>query len=161
MIRRISTADIPSICKIYNYYINNSIATFEEVEVGVEEMQKRVEQVSTNYPWIVYEEEGAVIGYAYANQWKTRSAYRYSAEATVYLDHLYAGKGVGSKLYGHLISELNKSKIHSLIGGISLPNEASIALHEKFGFRKCAHFSEVGRKFDRWIDVGYWEKIFK
>jgi phosphinothricin acetyltransferase len=161
MIRKISTADIPAICKIYNYYINFSIATFEEVEVGVVEMQKRVEQITTNYPWIVYEEEGAVIGYAYATLWKTRTAYRYSAEATIYLDYQHSGKGIGSKLYEHLLSELLNNKVHSLIGGISLPNEASIALHEKYGFRKCAHFAEVGRKFDQWIDVGYWEKIFK
>jgi len=122
-------------------------------------MERRVNQVTAKFPWIVYEEKGIVIGYAYASSWKERSAYRFSVEGTVYLDKDQIGRGIGIKLYEHLLHELEKNNIHYIIGGISLPNEASVALHERLGFRKCAHFKEVGRKFNQWIDVGYWEKI--
>lgn len=148
MIRNVGKEDIPAICEIYNYYVKHTIITFEEEEVGVKEMEYRIGQ-NTKYPWIVFEVKGNVIGYAYASLWKGRSAYRFSAESTMYLDQQYAGRGIGSKLYESLISELKKNEVHSLIGGIALPNEASIALHEKFGFKKGAHFKEVGRKFDR------------
>lgn len=159
MIRKIEEVDIPSICKIYNYYITNSIITFEEKEVSEMEMGERIEEVTSKYPWLVFEEHMNIVGYAYASPWKGRCAYRFSAEGTIYLDQKYSGKGIGSKLYECLIPELKSKGVHSLIGGIALPNEASVALHEKFGFKKCAHFTEVGRKFDQWIDVGYWEKI--
>lgn len=159
MIRNVIKEDLSAICGIYNYYIRHTIVTFEEQEIDVKEMERRVNQVTTKFPWIVYEENGSVIGYAYASSWKERSAYRFSVEGTVYLDNNHTGKGVGIKLYEHLLHELKKNNIHYIIGGISLPNEASVGLHEKLGFKKCAHFSEVGRKFDQWIDVGYWEKI--
>ena len=105
------------------------------------------------------EDEGQVVGYAYASRWKSRCAYRYSVETTVYLSSAATGKGFGSLLYEHLIAELRQRSIHSLIGGIALPNNASVSLHEKLGFEKVAHFKEVGWKFNQWIDVGYWELI--
>jgi phosphinothricin acetyltransferase len=77
----------------------------------------------------------------------------------VYVDQHRGRSGLGSELYAALIVELQRRSIHSLMGGIALPNPASIALHEKFGFRKVAQFEQVGRKFERWIDVGYWELI--
>ncbi len=98
---------------------------------------------------------------AYATKWKRRFGYRFSAEVTVYLDHVHAGRGIGSKLYDHLLPALRSAGIRVVIGGIALPNAASVALHEKFGFEKVAQFREVGIKFDQWIDVGYWEKILE
>ena len=159
MIRKVTKDDVFIICGIYNYYIRDTIVTFEEQEIDVREMERRVNQVTAKFPWIVYEENGRVIGYAYASSWKERSAYRFSVEGTVYLDKDQIGRGIGIKLYEHLLYELKKNNIHYIIGGISLPNEASVALHERLGFKKCAHFKEVGRKFHQWIDVGYWEKI--
>ena len=102
---------------------------------------------------------GEVVGYAYATKWNRRSAYRFSAEVTVYLDHGRRGRGIGSKLYQQLLPTLQLSGIHVAIGGIALPNNASVALHEKLGFQKVAQFREVGFKFNKWIDVGYWEKV--
>ncbi len=96
---------------------------------------------------------------AYAVLWKARSAYRFSVEITVYVAPGMAGRGIGSMLYSHLFAALQPLGVHAVIGGIALPNEASIALHEKFGMEKVAHFQQVGFKFNRWIDVGYWERI--
>jgi L-amino acid N-acyltransferase YncA len=159
MIRNIETSDAPNICEIYNYYILNSVVTFEEDTVDPIEMTKRIEQITFKLPWIVYEEEGEVLGYAYASEWKSRCAYKHSVESTVYLKQGAMGKGIGSTLYHELIKRLKAKKTHAILGGIALPNDSSIALHEKFGFEKVAQFREVGYKFDRWIDVGYWELI--
>ena len=159
MIRHVRTEDVQQICEIYNHFILHTFITFEEEEVREEEMKKRIEQVTTNYPWLVYEEDQKLIGYAYATQWRTRSAYRYATETTIYLNPKYKGRGLGYKLYEALVNTLKKSSVHTLIGGIALPNNASIALHEKLGFKKVAHFTEVGYKLNQWIDVGYWELI--
>jgi L-amino acid N-acyltransferase YncA len=99
------------------------------------------------------------MGYAYAQPWKGRSAYRYSVEVSVYLDHQITQQGIGSRLYGELFQILAERGFHAVIGGVTLPNPVSVRLHEKFGFEKVAHFKEVGYKFGKWIDVGYWEKI--
>lgn len=158
MIRNVRNSDIPFITAIYNYYIKNTIITFEEEEIDEIETGKRIEEVRNAYPWIVYEENKKPVGYAYASKWRERSAYRFSAESTVYLNKDYSGKGIGSMLLIELIEKSKTKNIHSLIGGIALPNKASIKLHEKFDFKKCAHFKEVGYKFGKWIDVGYWER---
>lgn len=160
MIRKVTKSDSAAICSIYNYYVKNTIVTFEEMEVSAEEMEKRIEEITKEYPWLVYEKSEKVIAYAYASRWKDRAAYRYSAESTIYIAPTYIGKGIGTQLYAHLIKKIEETKIHSLIGGISLPNEGSIALHEKLGFKKCGEFKEVGNKFNTWIHVGYWEKVF-
>lgn len=158
-VRECTPADIPAICAIYNYYIANTLVTFEESPVSVEEMQARVDQVMESYPWLVYEEGNNIIGYAYASKWKDRSAYRYTAEVTVYLHHEHCAKGVGSNLYQTLIEQLALKNIHVLLACITIPNIASEKIHERFGFRQAAHFREVGFKFGRWVDVGYWQKI--
>ncbi|MCG8306250.1 MAG: N-acetyltransferase family protein [Cytophagales bacterium] len=160
MIRNVALADAGQICDIYNYYILHTIITFEESEVRETEMRSRIEKTIAKFPWIVYEADSKVIGFAYASEWKSRCAYKHSLETTVYLRKGEEGNGVGSKLYAELIDRLKKMEYHALIGGISLPNEASIRLHEKFGFEKIGQFKEVGYKFGKWIDVGYWELIF-
>jgi phosphinothricin acetyltransferase len=161
MIRKISTSDSEAIAEIYNHYIKNTIITFEEKEVSPDDISGRIEKVvSESLPWIVAEDMGRVIGYAYATQWRTRSAYRFSIESTVYLEHNSTGSGIGSILYKELLSSLKDKGVHVVIGGIALPNPPCIALHEKFGFKQVAHFEEVGFKCDTWIDVGYWQLQF-
>ncbi|MEO8209220.1 MAG: N-acetyltransferase family protein [bacterium] len=159
MIRNVNYSDIARICEIYNYYIKNTTTTFEETEVGELEIEKRINEIITNYTWIVFEDSGETVGYAYASKWKERTAYRHSAESSIYLNKDYFGKGIGKKLLSRLIEEVQTKDIHTLIGAIALPNKASIELYEKLDFKKVAHFKEVGYKFGRWIDVGYWEKI--
>ncbi|OMP32821.1 arsinothricin resistance N-acetyltransferase ArsN1 family B [Mangrovimonas sp. DI 80] len=161
MVRNVEMSDAEEISNIYNYYIKNTVITFEETPITKEEMAERIKTNSAQYPWIVYEENNEILGYAYAMAWKSRSAYRYTVESTVYLRYDQHGKGLGTQLYKSLINQLKKQKFHAVIGGIALPNDLSIALHEKLGFEKIAQFKEVGYKFEKWIDVGYWELIFK
>lgn len=159
MIRTVKLEDAHEIAEIYNYYILNTCFTFEEIPVSDEEMRKRIEAVQLKLPWLVYENDNEIIGYAYATDWKLRTAYKRTVESTVYLKNEAIKKGIGSLLYKELISRLTEMHIHAVIGGISLPNEASIALHEKFGYEKVGQFKEVGFKFKKWLDVGYWELI--
>ena len=159
MIRSATTSDAAGIAKIYNHYVLRSTITFEEQAVSVTEMQQRIDEVLAGLPWLVWEESEVVHGFAYASKWKGRCAYRYSVESTVYLSEDSTGRGIGSGLYKTLFAELRQHKLHTVIGGIALPNDASVALHEKLGFEKIAHFREVGWKFGRWIDVGYWQLI--
>jgi phosphinothricin acetyltransferase len=157
-IRLAASADSESIARIYNHYIRVSVITFEEHDVSSAEMASRVEAtLGESLPWLVAEDEGVIVGYAYANKWKVRSAYRFAVESTIYLDHHFTGRGVGTKLYEELLTILRTKSMHVVIGGIAQPNAASIALHERLGFEKVAHFKEVGFKFGRWVDVAYWQ----
>jgi L-amino acid N-acyltransferase YncA len=159
MIRAATTADCEAVAAIYNHYVMKTIVTFEEEPVAPGEIAERLQEVtSASLPWLVAEQGGHVVGYAYASKWKGRCAYRFSAEITVYLAPSCSGRGLGSTLYDRLFPILRALGIHAVMGGIALPNEASVALHEKFGLEKVAHFREVGFKFDRWIDVGYWQR---
>ena len=164
MIRAVVINDARQIVDIYNHYITHSMATFEEDPIEPESLSKRIQETLDNdLPWFVAEEiceqtqESQVIGYAYASKWKGRCAYRYSVEVTVYLSPELSTKGWGTKLYEALFLALKQKSIHIVMAGISLPNEASIALHEKFGMKKVAHFDEIGFKFNQWVDVGYWQ----
>jgi len=158
-LRAATTDDAAAIAAIYNHYVAETVVTFEEVPVAAAEIAGRIESVqAAGFPWLVAEEAGRVVGYAYATKWRERSAYRFSAEVTVYLAPTDTGRGLGSQLYAELFPMLEACGLHALMGGITLPNEASVALHEKFGMRKVAHFDEVGFKFDRWLAVGYWQR---
>lgn len=158
MIRPATEADAQAIVNIYNPYITDTVITFEETPLSAEEFALRIRKtLEGGYPYLVDEEDGRVVGYAYASQFRTRIAYRFTAEATVYLDPQYAAKGIGTALYRALLDDLKKRGFHRVIGGITLPNPASVALHEKLRFSKVAHFSECGFKFDQWLDVGFWE----
>lgn len=159
MLRNVCPDDASSICAIYNHYIEHSYATFEEVPLAAEEMGRRIEETTKVYPWFVWEEGGKVLGYSYGRRWRERAAYRYSVESTIYLEPAAVGKGTGSVLFEALLTELRNRKFHCVIGGVSLPNAASVALLEKFGLQKVAHFSEVGWKLGGWIDVGYWQLV--
>ena len=159
MIRTAVEKDAQAITDIYNFYIKNTVVTFEEEQVPAQEIWSRIESIQKNHPWLVLEEQGQILGYAYGFPWKGRASYRYCCEISVYLHPDQGGKGAGTKLYSELIDRLRALKIHSVIGGIALPNEASVRLHEKLGFKKVAHFSEQGYKFRKWIDVAYWELI--
>jgi L-amino acid N-acyltransferase YncA len=152
--------DAEAIASIYNHYVLTTSISFEETEVSAIDMAGRIADVqAAGLPWLVVEIDGAIAGYAYATKWRVRHAYRFSVESSVYLDHERAGKGVGSALYRVVLDRLRVGGYHLAIGGIALPNAASVALHEKMGFVKVAHFSEVGFKFGKWTDVGYWQLV--
>ncbi|MCW8831985.1 MAG: GNAT family N-acetyltransferase [Colwellia sp.] len=137
MIRPANLQDAQNIANIYNYYVKNTVITFEEDCIDSKEMARRIKKVTElNLPWLVIEENEILVGYAYATPWRARSAYRFSVEATVYLNPDQQGKGLGTQLYQALFSALKQQSIHAIIGGITLPNPASIALHEKLGMTK-------------------------
>ena len=159
MVRLVKNDDASAICAIYNHYIRETTITFEEAPISIHEGERRIREISAAYPWFVYEDEDGVLGYAYLNKWKERSAYRFSAETTVYVKNGYAGRGIGTELYNCLTEAARKTAIHALVAGIALPNKKSVALHKKFGFKKIAQFNEVGFKQGKWLNVGYWELI--
>ena len=159
-IRPALVADAERICEIYNHYVTNTIVTFEEEPVTASEMRERIAAVIERLLWLVLECDGVIAGYAYAAPWKARSGYRFTVESSIYLAPVQIGRGFGSALYRALLKALRALDVHCVIGGAALPNPASIALHEKLGFRQVAHFRQVGRKFGRWIDVAYWQLWF-
>lgn len=159
MIRDCSIQDAPRITEIYNHYIQNTVISFEENPVTKEIILQRIIDITQSLPWIGYEDNGTLIGYAYASPWKSRAAYRHSVEASIYLDQDSVGKGIGTLLFQALIDRLKNLDIHCIIGGVALPNDASVALLEKSGFEKVAHFKEVGQKLNQWVDVAYWQLI--
>lgn len=157
-IRPASAADAARICTIYNHYVATTTISFEEAAVNEDDMAKRIDDVQqAGLPWLVLALDGKVVGYAYATKWRARAAYRHSVESSVYLDPDVHGRGWGGALYRQLIDALRACGLRTVIAGIAQPNAGSVALHERLGFRKVAHFSEVGFKFGRWVDVGYWQ----
>jgi L-amino acid N-acyltransferase YncA len=161
-IRPVEAADAEAITEIYNHYIQTSYATFELETIDAFEMSRRIDDLlKDGYPFLVAEESEEVVGYAYAHQFRPRPAYKQSAEVSVYIKPKFEGRKIGTKLYKRLLSGCFASGAHTLIAVISLPNDASVRLHERFGFEKIGQFREVGRKFNRWIDVGYWQLLSK
>jgi len=158
MLRPVEAKDAQAIVDIYNYYIEHTAVTFEEETLNVDDMLLRINKIGqVGHIWLVAELNNKVVGYAYSAPWRERSAYRFSCEITVYLSSEAKGKGLGTSLYQALFVQLKNMDIKTVIGGITLPNDASIALHEKLGMEKVAHFTDVGLKFNQWLDVGYWQ----
>lgn len=161
MIRNVDNADARPIADIYNHYISSSFATFEEKPVSEQAMRERFAGIAAqDLPWLVAENDSDdLVGYAYATGWRARSAYRHSVEITVYVAHTELSCGWGRRLYDALFRRLEILPVHCVIAGITLPNPASVSLHEHFGMKKVAHFEQVGRKFGQWVDVGYWQRL--
>jgi len=159
VIRPATVADADPVADVYNHYVKQTTVTFEEEAPSRSEIARRIREVeSASLPWLIAERDTKLVGYAYATKWHSRSAYRFSAEITVYVEASSTRIGVGSRLYDQLFPILQARGIHAVMAGIALPNEPSVALHEKYGLSKVAHFKEVGFKFNRWVDVGYWQR---
>ena len=157
-IRDATSDDADAVDAIYNRYVLDTVVTFEETAVPGAIMGERIESVlGAGLPWLVAIEDGRVVGYAYASVWNTRSAYRHTVECTAYLAPEATGRGLGTKLYEELFGRLRDLGMHAVVAAISLPNPASVALHERFGLRQAGLFREVGSKFGSWVDVGYWQ----
>jgi phosphinothricin acetyltransferase len=156
-IRSATPADAGAVAGIYNWYVANTTITFEVDPLPADEMARRIEGVLAAHEWLVLERGGELLGYAYAARYHARAAYGYSAESTIYLRQGLEGQGLGTALYTDLIRRVFGRGYRQLVGGIALPNDASVRLHEKLGFVKVSHFARIGRKFERWIDVGHWQ----
>ena len=160
MIRGVEIRDAADIAAIYNYYIRETIITFETEEIDTAEMENRIKKIlEAGYPFIVHEENNKITGYAYVGKFRERSAYSESLETSIYLDINEKGRGIGRKLYKRLIELSQEAGVHVLIGVVSYPNLASQRLHESVGFEKAGVLKEVGKKFGKFIDVEFWSYI--
>lgn len=155
-VRVASAADAEAIQAIYAPMVLGTAISFEELPPSVEEMRGRILAPLETYPYLVAEQEGAVIGYAYASQHRARAAYRWAVDVTVYIAESARRKGVGRPLYEALLPILKGIGYRSVYAGIALPNESSVGLHERIGFRHIGTFPQVGYKHGAWHDVGYW-----
>lgn len=160
MIRNVTINDAQELVNIYNYYVTDTIVTFDKESFTIADFEEKIDTISSQFPFFVFEENNKILGYAYGSKWRKKPSYDNTLEITIYLKKDVQGKGIGTKLYAKLIEALKNEKYHTLIGGLTLPNEESIRLHEKFGFKKVAHFVEVGWKFNKWHDVGFWQLTF-
>jgi len=158
-IREAQPTDGSAVCGIYNHYVLHTTITFEQEPVSAPDMAGRIAEVGATHPWLVAETEGGVIGYAYATRWRSRAAYDRTVESTIYVSSDALGAGIGYPLYTALLEALRRRALHAVVGCIALPNPGSVAFHEKCGFLKVAHFPQVGRKFDQWVDVGFWQLL--
>jgi phosphinothricin acetyltransferase len=151
--------DPAAIAAIYAPYVRDTVITFEETPPDATAMAQPIAAVQQlSLPWLVAERDSAIEGYAYATRWKERSAYRFTVETTVYVASHAHRRGTGARLCAALLARLDALGIHAALGGIALPNPASVALHERLGFVHVGTLREVGFKLGRWVDVGYWER---
>ena len=158
-IRQIIMSDAPAVQAIYAPYVTDSIISFEEVPPDIMEVERRIAAILQKYPYLVAEEDGRVVGYAYASEHRARSAYRTSIDVTVYVAPGAQRSGVARCLYSRLLPAASSLGYHAAFAGIALPNDASVGLHEAMGFEPVGIYREVGRKFDAWHDVGWWQRL--
>ena len=153
--------DVSEITRIYAHYVTHTVVTFDTKVPSEKEMCERLQTIIRNCPAWVCVEEGKIAGYCYAHEWKTKKAYSATAETTIYLHPDYLRKGYGRILMEQLIKDCRERSYHTLVACITIPNEPSVKLHEKLGFKQVSHFHEVGRKFDKWLDVADYELILE
>jgi phosphinothricin acetyltransferase len=149
--------DAAACAAIYAPFVTATAVSFEEEAPDPEEVSRRIARISTRYPWLVAEVDGAVAGYAYGCPHRERAAYRWTAEVTIYLDSEYRNRGIGKALYTALLELLARQGIRTACGGVTLPNPASVALHESCGFEPVGIYRKVGFKLGAWHDVGWWQ----
>lgn len=159
IVRNVHINDAQQLVDIYNYYVLHTVTTFDDVPLQPNAFEEKITSINAGFPFIVFEQSGEILGYAYAGKWRLKPAYKNTVEITVYLKNGESGKQIGTKLYTELIKQLKAKRIHAVIGGMTLPNAASVRLHENFGFKHVAQFKEVGLKFGKWQDVGFWQLI--
>jgi L-amino acid N-acyltransferase YncA len=155
-IRIATPADAAAIQAIYAPYVAESAISFETEVPSVDEMARRITRISEKFPWLVYELGGEVAGYAYSSAHRERAAYGWSADTAIYIDATAHRRGIGRLLYRRLIAISSLQGIHTLYGGITLPNPGSVGLHEACGFSQIGIYREVGYKLGAWRDVGWW-----
>jgi L-amino acid N-acyltransferase YncA len=162
MVRHADPArDAAAIAAIYAPSVENGVASFEASAPGADEMARRIAEGSLTHPWLVSERDGAVAGYAYGAPHRSRAAYRWTVEVTVYVDERLKRSGVGRELYGALLPLLARQRYHLAVAGITLPNDASVALHEAMGFEPVGVYREIGHKLGAWHDVGWWQAFLR
>lgn len=153
-----SEEDIPGILRIYNHAVRTSTATFDTEEKSLEERLRWFREHDEEHPVFVVKEGSEVLAWGSLSRWSDRRAYDTTAEVSVYVDESSRGRGLGSRLLAALVSAAESSSLHMLISRIAEGNEASYAMHRRYGFRHVGTLSESGRKFDRFVDVDIYER---
>jgi phosphinothricin acetyltransferase len=151
-------ADAPACAAIYAPFVAGSAVSFEEAPPDAAEMAERIAAYQARHPWLVADQAGRVAGFAYAAPHRARPAYRWAVEVSVYVDERDRGRGVGRRLYDALLPRLAAQNLVVALAGITLPNAASVALHEACGFTPVGVFRRVGFKAGAWRDVGWWQR---
>jgi phosphinothricin acetyltransferase len=157
-VRDFSAADVPAANTLTNHFIAHTAIHFGAAPASDAEFAAVWEEGRARFPWLVAEYDGRFAGYCKAGVWRARDAYARTVETGIYVGLDQQRRGVGRALYESLFDRLRAMGVHTVVAGIALPNEASVRLHEAVGFRAVGVFSEVGRKFDRWHDVGFWQR---
>lgn len=157
-IRAATIDDAAAVAEIYRPIVESTTISFEETAPGADEIARRIHETTRTHPWLIAQSGEGVAGYAYGSRHRERSAYRYSVDVSVYVAQTARRCGIGAALYEALFVRLRELGFHRAFAGIALPNEASIRLHRRCGFEPVGIYKEVGRKFDRWLDVSWWQK---
>jgi phosphinothricin acetyltransferase len=160
VIRAAADADLAALNEIYNEYVRTAHYTFDVEPMTLAERREWFSHYATSgrHRILVAMHDDAVIGFTTSSRYRPKAAYETSVETSIYLAPGATGAGVGTRLYKELFRQLGHEDVHRAYAGIALPNPASIALHERFGYKKVAHFTEQGRKFGRYWDVAWFEK---
>lgn len=156
-LRLAQVRDAADILAIYAPYCESTTVTFEVVPPSLATMEERITRIRGEYPWIIGELNGRVAGYVYASRFRERAAYKWTAEAAIYVAMDSQRRGLGHAMYSALFSILRAQGFFKAVAGITLPNPASVGLHERFGFRQTGIFPAVGHKDGTWLDVGWWQ----
>lgn len=157
-IREAREQDVPAMLEIYDEFVKNTAVSFEYVTPSKEEFTQRLQEHVAVYPWLVWEENGEVLGYAYAGRAFERAAYSWNAEISCYLAKQIRGKGIGRKLYDRIESILREQGIRKVFAVVTSANEPSIEFHKALGYKEAARFCDVGYKLEAWYDVIWLEK---
>lgn len=157
-IRHATEADIPAMLNIYDYFVTQTAVSFEYVTPSQETFLQRWKEHTATYPWLVWEEDGRVLGYAYAGRVFERAAYAWNSEISCYLAEEARGRGIGRRLYAETEAILTRQGVRKLFAVITSANAPSLAFHRALGYKECARFSQVGFKLGQWYDVIWMEK---
>jgi L-amino acid N-acyltransferase YncA len=161
LIRAATQADEPAMLAIYAPIVRETVISFEIEPPTLEEFSSRIKKYTEGWAWLVAEEDGRLLGYAYGSSHRERLAYKWSTEVSGYVYHSARGRGVGRRLYEALFLALADKGYCNAYAGIALPNVPSVALHQSVGFRAVGQFPAVGRKFGRWHDVGWFHRTLR
>ena len=157
-IRHATLCDAQQCLGIYAYYAKNTAFSFEEDAPDEPQMAQRIGKITQDYPWLVYEDNQTILGYAYASQFRPRSAYCWTAEVTIYLHDQAKRSGIASRLYQELFDDLIQRGFYNAVAVITEPNPQSERFHQKMGFEKIGVFKSIGYKLGKWNDIGWWQK---
>ena len=151
-------SDAAACAAIYAPHVRDGVASFEEVPPSADAMADRMRRTMATHPWVVDEREGTVAGYAYASAHRSRAGYRWAVDVAVYVHPARHRGGVGRALYGELLARLRAQGFRTACAGITLPNDASVGLHEALGFTPVGLYRDIGFKHGSWHDVGWWQR---